>query len=47
VGARLFTLSQAGIKASALATLADEGFVPFPQPPQTQPAQPVSSPPTG
>ncbi|MEA2410196.1 MAG: hypothetical protein QOC77_757, partial [Thermoleophilaceae bacterium] len=37
VGSRLFTISDLGAKASSLSTLADEAFVPFPQPPQQQP----------
>jgi hypothetical protein len=36
VGPRLFTISDLGAKASTLSTLADESFVPFPQPPQQQ-----------
>jgi uncharacterized secreted protein with C-terminal beta-propeller domain len=32
VGDRLFTVSELGVKASALATFADEAWVPFPQP---------------
>jgi hypothetical protein len=32
VGPRLFTISDLGAKASTLSTLADESFVPFPQP---------------
>jgi hypothetical protein len=32
VGDRLFTISDLGAKASSLSTLADEAFVPFPQP---------------
>jgi hypothetical protein len=51
VGKRLFTISDFGAKASTLSSLADESFVPFPQPPQTYypPQQgapsPASSPP--
>jgi uncharacterized secreted protein with C-terminal beta-propeller domain len=38
IGARLFTVSDLGVKASALSTFADEAWVPFPQPqPQPQP----------
>jgi uncharacterized secreted protein with C-terminal beta-propeller domain len=37
VGSRLFTVSDLGAKSSSLSTLADEAFVPFPQPPQQQP----------
>jgi hypothetical protein len=33
VGGRLFTLSELGIKSSALSSLADEAWVPFPAPP--------------
>jgi hypothetical protein len=32
VGPRLFTISSLGVKSSTLSTLADEAFVPFPQP---------------
>lgn len=54
VGNRLFTVSDLGAEASALSSLANEVFVPFPQPPQQQP-QPdgppsdgtASSPPSG
>ena len=34
VGDRLFTVSDIGVKASALSSLADEAWVPFPAPPQ-------------
>jgi hypothetical protein len=34
IGDRLFTISDLGAKSSSLATLADESFVEFPQPPQ-------------
>ena len=51
VGKRLFTISDFGAKSSALSSLADEAFVPFPQPPQQQyPPQPdggPSQPPAG
>jgi hypothetical protein len=48
VGPRLFTISYLGAKASSLSSLADEAFVPFPQPPQGQPGPggpPQSEPP--
>jgi hypothetical protein len=45
VGKRLFTISDFGAKASTLSSLADESFVPFPQPPQQQyPPQPGGAP---
>ena len=45
VGQRLFTVSDLGAKSSSLSTLADESFVPFPQPPQQQyPPQPDGAP---
>jgi hypothetical protein len=34
VGNRLFTISDVGVKSSTLSSLADEDFVPFPDPPQ-------------
>jgi hypothetical protein len=49
IGDRLFTVSDLGVKASALSTFADEAWVPFPQPqPQPEPGAggaPGSSPP--
>jgi hypothetical protein len=36
VGERLFTISESGAKASALSSLADKAWVPFPAPPEQQ-----------
>jgi uncharacterized secreted protein with C-terminal beta-propeller domain len=55
VGKRLFTLSDLGAEASTLSSLANETWVPFPQPPQQQPSPDggppnqgtVASPPSG
>jgi hypothetical protein len=44
VGKRLFTVSDLGAQSSTLTSLANEAFVPFPQPPQQQP-EPDSGPP--
>jgi hypothetical protein len=44
VGKRLFTVSDAGAKASTLSSLADEAFVPFPQSQQQYPPPPDGPP---
>jgi hypothetical protein len=44
VGKRLFTVSDYGVKASTLSSLADEAFVPFPDQPQQYPPQPDGGP---
>ncbi|HYZ29288.1 MAG TPA: beta-propeller domain-containing protein [Thermoleophilaceae bacterium] len=46
VGQRLFTVSDAGVLASDLATFAERGFVAFPAPEPPTP-QPMTSPPSG
>jgi hypothetical protein len=40
VGGRLFTLSEAGIEANSLTTLAEEAWLPFPPPPPPPPSGP-------